>query len=65
MNYLTTDEISKLWNVSSRRVTTLCNSGRVDGAEFKGGIWLIPSGTSKPEVKKRGRKPQKGADNGN
>ena len=60
MNYLTTDEMAELWNISPRRITKLCNEGRVEGAEFKGRIWLIPADAEKPEVQKRGRKPQRG-----
>jgi len=56
MEFYTTKEIAEKWNVSSRRVTTLCNEGRVDGAVLKGNVWLIPSDTQKPVEHKRGRK---------
>lgn len=32
MEYLTTTEMSKLWNLSSRRIGVLCTEGRIDGA---------------------------------
>lgn len=35
MNFLTTAEISKIWNVSRRRVSILCNEGRVEGLSLK------------------------------
>lgn len=42
MEYLTTTEMSKLWNLSSRRICVLCVEGRIDGAIKKGKMWLIP-----------------------
>lgn len=48
MEYLTSSETAKKWGVSSRRVTLLCNEGRVDGAVKKGLMWLIPEKTEKP-----------------
>lgn len=44
---------------SDRRVTKLCNEGRVDGAIRKGFMWLIPAKTEKPMELKRGVKPTK------
>lgn len=48
MEYLTTTEMSKLWNLSSRRIGVLCVEGRIDGAIKKGKMWLIPSNAKKP-----------------
>lgn len=59
MEYLTSEEIAQKWDISSRRVTTLCKDGRIDGAIQKGGIWLIPDDAQKPVSKKRGRKTDK------
>lgn len=56
MDYMTTIEASKIWGISSRRITTLCNEGRVQGATNVGRTWFIPKGTKKPEEYKRGRK---------
>lgn len=53
MNFLTTAEISKIWKASRRRVSALCNEGRVDGAILKGKTWLIPEGTNKPDDPRR------------
>ena len=55
MEYLTTAEISKIWNISPRRVQILCKEGRVEGAVFKG-VWLIPSNTKKPEDPRKARR---------
>ena len=48
MEYLTAAKIAEKWNVSSRRVTLLCNEGRVEGAIKKGFMWLIPEAATKP-----------------
>ena len=42
MEYLTATEISKKWNISTRRIGVLCTEGRIPGAEKKGKMWLIP-----------------------
>ena len=48
MDYLTTVEMSKRWNISSRRIGVLCTEGRIDGAVKKGKMWLIPSDAVNP-----------------
>lgn len=48
MEYLTTAEYAKIWNISQRRVSLYCKSGRIEGAVYKGNMWLIPKGTIKP-----------------
>ena len=53
MNFLTTTEMSKVWEISSRRISLLCAQGRVEGAFKKGKTWLIPEGTKKPEDPRR------------
>ncbi len=37
-----------LWNLTERRVTTLCKEGRVKGAVKKGRSWQIPTNAEKP-----------------
>jgi len=55
MEYLTTIEMSKIWNISSRRVAALCEQGRIEGAIKKGKTWLIPDSSKKPkDMRKRG-----------
>lgn len=56
MEYLTSEEIAQKWDISIRRVTTLCKDARIDGAVQKSGVWLIPDTAKKPENMKRGRK---------
>ncbi|MGN1382645.1 MAG: helix-turn-helix domain-containing protein [Eubacterium sp.] len=48
MDYITSAEMSKIWGISSRRISFLCSQGRVPGAEKKGKTWLIPKDTKKP-----------------
>lgn len=48
MEYYTTTEVSKIWNISSRRIGILCSEGRIDGAIKKGKMWLIPENAQKP-----------------
>lgn len=48
MEYLTATELSKVWNISIRRIGVLCTEGRVDGAIKKGKMWLIPDTSQKP-----------------
>lgn len=56
MELLTTSEMAKKWDVSRRRVTTLCIQGRVEGAILKGNTWLIPENAKKPDDPRRARK---------
>ena len=53
MEYMTALEISKKWNISSRRVGVLCTEGRVNGAVKKGKMWLIPQDATKPADARR------------
>ena len=48
MEYLTTVELSGVWNISSRRIGGLCAEGRLEGAIKKGKTWLIPADSKKP-----------------
>lgn len=49
MIFYTTTEMAKKWNVSRRRVTTLCIEGRIEGAFLKGNTWIILGDAKKPE----------------
>lgn len=46
----------KKWDISRRRVTTLCAEGRIEGAILKGNTWLIPENAEKPDDPRRVRK---------
>ena len=56
MELLTTSEMAKKWDISRRRVTTLCTEGRIEGAILKGNTWLIPANAEKPDDPRRVRK---------
>lgn len=48
MDYLSSAEIAKKWNVSQRRVAVFCKEGRVKGAVLIGQMWMIPKDAEKP-----------------
>ena len=48
-DYISARETAKKWNISQRRVATLCNEKRVDGAMFVGNMWIIPDDAIKPQ----------------
>ena len=48
MDYLTTNELAKIWKISARRISLLCSENRVEGAVKKGKTWLIPMDAKKP-----------------
>lgn len=43
------------WGISRRRVSQLCQDGRIPGAQKQGIGWVIPSNTPKPEDGRTGR----------
>lgn len=56
MEYSTTIEMAEKWGITSRRITKLCNEGRVEGAVLMGHTWIIPKDAAKPDKQKRGPK---------
>ena len=59
MDLLTTSEMAEKWNISRRRVTTLCSERRIEGAILRGNTWLIPEDAKKPEDPRRIRQADK------
>lgn len=53
MNYLSVNEISAIWNISSQLVRRLCRDGRIAGAKRTSEGWLIPEDAERPERKER------------
>lgn len=49
MEYLTSAECAKKWNISQRRVAIFCKEGRIAGAVMRGRMWMIPPDAEKPE----------------
>lgn len=56
MELLTTTQMAEKWEISRRRVTTLCREGRIKGAILRGNTWLIPDDAQKPDDIRRVRK---------
>ena len=56
MELLTTTQMAEKWEISRRRVTTLCKEGRIEGAMLRGNTWLIPDDAEKPDDIRRVRK---------
>lgn len=52
MDYMTIKETSDLWNISERRVQSICNSGVVPGVIKFGHAWAIPRDAQKPKDKR-------------
>lgn len=48
MNYMLISDASKKWGITTRRIQTLCNEGRINGADRLGNIWVIPKDAQKP-----------------
>ncbi len=47
-SYMTANEAAEKWNISHRRVITLCRDNRIIGATMLGNMWLIPTNSHKP-----------------
>ena len=48
MKFLSTFEAAEKWGISHRRVSILCNQGRITGAQRAGSRWIIPEDAVKP-----------------
>jgi DNA adenine methylase len=49
MNYISSRDIAKEWNISRRRVLALCEAARIPAVVRVGNMWLIPQNAEKPE----------------
>ena len=47
--YMTVLQASEKWQISRRRVITLCQENRIEGAVKFGKSWAIPVNTEKPK----------------
>ena len=52
MEYMTTKEAEKKWNISERRIRQLLQEGRIEGAIKVGSTWNIPKDAIKPADKR-------------
>ncbi|MBQ5995871.1 MAG: Dam family site-specific DNA-(adenine-N6)-methyltransferase [Clostridia bacterium] len=46
--FMTASEAAVKWNISHRRVITLCNENRIEGVGMLGKMWIIPVDAEKP-----------------
>ena len=46
--YMTIKEASEKWGIGLRRINTLCNEGRIDGASKIANVWVIPVDAENP-----------------
>lgn len=46
--YMTVQEVAKLWEISERRIQKLCEENRIDGVVRLSRVWLIPKDAEKP-----------------
>ena len=44
MKYLSVTQTAEKWGISQRRIQTLCNEERIEGAVRIGHSWAIPDG---------------------
>lgn len=49
VGYLTIQQTSEKWGLSIRRINTLCNGGRIEGAIKFGNVWAIPEDAKQPK----------------
>ena len=47
--YMTANEAALKWNISHRRVLTLCKENRITDVAMLGNMWIIPIDAKKPE----------------
>lgn len=55
--FMTASEAAEKWNISHRRVITLCNEQRIKGVGMLGNMWIIPVDATKPADGRCKRKP--------
>ncbi len=48
MKYLSVTQTAEKWGISQRRIQTLCNEDRIQGAVRIGHSWAIPEDATKP-----------------
>ena len=49
MDFLTTQRAAEKWGISRRRVSKLCQEGRIEGAVLMGKTWILPANAEKPD----------------
>lgn len=49
LGYMTANEAAEKWNISHRRVLTLCKENRISNVTTFGNMWIIPIDAEKPK----------------
>lgn len=52
MDFITIKQAAKAWNLSERRLQTICSEGMIPGAMKFGREWAIPKDAVKPADKR-------------
>ena len=50
--YMMVQEAATKWDISERRIQTLCSENRIEGVVRLSRVWLIPKDAKKREAKK-------------
>jgi len=56
MDFISAREAAERWGITQRRVSVLCNEGRIKDAVMVGNMWIIPADAKKPEDARTTRK---------
>lgn len=57
LSYMTANEAAEKWNISHRRVLTLCKDSRIKDVAMLGNMWIIPIDATKPEDARTTKQP--------
>jgi len=49
MDYISAKEAAEKWEITTRRVQTLCEKGRIPDVSRLGNAWAIPKDAIKPD----------------
>ena len=52
MEFMTIKEAAEKWNLSVRRVQTICSEGMISGVVKFGHLWAIPKNAERPVDKR-------------
>lgn len=56
MDYASAKDFAERWELSERRVQTLCREGRIEGAVKQSSVWMIPNNAIRPMRLSGGKK---------
>lgn len=48
MDLMTTKQAAEKWGITVRRVQSLCENGKIEGAEKLADMWVLPLDANKP-----------------